>query len=68
MTVSEKIKTINNKIEQQKAQYDLYRQTAKILALSSVNVAKHEFLTGEDILPEKDLNIQLQSKDLKIHH
>ena len=30
MTVSKKIKTINNKIEQNKAQYDLDRQTAKI--------------------------------------
>ena len=35
MTVSEKIKTIDNKIEQNKAQYDLDRQTTKIFALSS---------------------------------
>ena len=28
MTVSEKIKTISNKIEQNKVQYDLDRQTA----------------------------------------
>ena len=34
MTVSEKIKTIDNKIEQKNAQYDLYRETAKIAALS----------------------------------
>ena len=34
MTVTEKIKTIDNKIEQNKAQYDLDRQTAKIAALS----------------------------------
>ena len=40
MTVSEKIKTIDDKIEQKNAQYDLYRETAKIAALSSVNVAK----------------------------
>ena len=55
MTVSEKIKTIDNKIEQKNAQYDLYRETAKIAALSSVNVAKFEFLTSEDVLPEKAL-------------
>ena len=33
MTVSEKIKTIDNKTEQKKAQYSLNRQTAKISAL-----------------------------------
>ena len=30
MAISEKIKTINNKMKQNKAQYDLDRQTAKI--------------------------------------
>ena len=55
MSISEKIKAINNKIEQNKAQYNLDRQTAKISALSSGNASKHEFLTGKDVLPEKDL-------------
>ena len=55
MTISEKIKTINNKIQQNKAQYDLDRQTTKISALSSGNVSKYEFLTGKDVLLEKDL-------------
>ena len=55
MNISEKIKTINNNIEQNKAQYNLDRQTAKISALSSGNVSKYEFLTGKDVLPEKDL-------------
>ena len=32
MTVSKKIKTINNKIQQRKAQYKLDRQTAKVSA------------------------------------
>ena len=32
MTISEKIKTINNKIEQNKTHYDLDRQIAKISA------------------------------------
>ena len=44
MTVSEKIKTIDNKIEQNKAQYYLNRQTAKISTLSSGNDGKYEFL------------------------
>ena len=48
-------KTIDNKIEQNKAQYDLDRQTAKILALSSGNVSKYQFLTGKDNLLTKDL-------------
>ena len=50
-----KIKTINDKIEQNKAQYNLDRQTAKISALSSGDVSKYEFLTGKDVLSEKDL-------------
>ena len=55
MIISEKIKTVNNKIEQNKAQYDLDRQTAKISALLSGNVTKYRLLTGKDVLPEKDL-------------
>ena len=55
MSISKKIKTINNKIKQNKAQYNLDRQTAKISALSSEDVSKYEFLTGKDVLPEKDL-------------
>ena len=31
------------------------KQTAKISASSSGNVSKYEFLTGNDVLPEKDL-------------
>ena len=42
-------------MEQDKAPYDLNRQTAKISALSSGNASKCEFLTGKDVLPEKDL-------------
>ena len=53
MTVSEEIKTLNNKIEHNKAQSD--RQAASIFALSSENVRKYEFLTDEDVLPEIDL-------------
>ena len=55
MSISGKIKAINIKIEQNKAQYDLDRQTAKISALSSGNVSKYEFLTGKDVWPENDL-------------
>ena len=46
MTVNKQSKTINNKIEKSKAQYDLDRQIAKILVLSLGNIGKYEFLTG----------------------
>ena len=49
MTISEKIKTIDNKIKQNKAQYDLDRQTAKISALLSKHLSKYEFLTAKEI-------------------
>ena len=34
---------------QNKAQYDLGRKAAKISALSSDNLGKYEYLTGEDL-------------------
>ena len=52
ITITEKIKTVNNKIKENKAQYNLDRQTAKISALASGNVGKYEFLTDKDVLPE----------------
>ena len=55
MTVREEIKIIDNEIEQNKTQYNWDRQTAKISALSSENVGKHEFLTSDNVLPEKGL-------------
>ena len=50
MIVSKKIKTVDYKIELNKAQYDLNKQ--KISALSSGNISKYEFLTGKDVIPE----------------
>ena len=54
-SVSDKIKAINNKIKQNKAQRNLDQCTAKISALSSGNIDKYEFLTDKDILPEQYL-------------
>ena len=34
---------------QNEAQYDLHREAAKISALSSNNLDKYEYLTGEDL-------------------
>ena len=53
MTVTEKIRTIDNKIEQNKAQYNLDRQSTNIFALSWGNVSKYELLTSKDILLKK---------------
>ena len=55
MSISEKIKTIDNKIEKNKAQYNLVRQAAKISALSSGNVSQYDFLTRKDVLSAKNL-------------
>ena len=43
MAVSEKNKTTDNEIEQNKAQYNLDRQAAKISALLSENAGKNDF-------------------------
>ena len=53
MNLSEKIKAINSKIEQNKAQYNLDGQTANISAFSSRNVSKYEFLTGKDVIRKR---------------
>ena len=43
--------TIHDKMKDQKIQYDINREAAKISALSSGKIDKHESLTGEEILP-----------------
>ena len=53
MSITEKVKTIDNKIVPNKTQYD--KQTAKISALSSGNASKYDFLTKKDVLQEKDV-------------
>ena len=40
---------MDKKILQNEAQYDLDRKAAKISALSSNNLDKYEYLTGEDL-------------------
>ena len=43
--------TINDKIKDEKLQYNMNREAAKISALSSGKLHKYKYLTGEDILP-----------------
>ena len=54
--------TIGDKIGDEKLQYDINREAAKISALSSSKTDKYEYLTCEEILPS---NILLQKKLLK---
>ena len=55
MTVNEKMKTVDHKIKKRKAKHNLDRQKVKISALSPGYFGKYEFLTGENILPRKEL-------------
>ena len=43
--------TIEDKIRDEKLQYDIYREAAKISALSYGKIGKYEYLTGEEIVP-----------------
>ena len=43
--------TTDDKIRDEKLQYDVNREAAKILALLSGKLDKYESLTGEEILP-----------------
>ena len=54
--------TINDQIRDEKLQYDINRKTAKISVLSSDNIQKYEYLTGEDILPSNQQQIIEQAK------
>ena len=49
MTVTDQIKILERKVMHNEAQYDLDRKAAKISALSSNNLEKYEYLTGEDL-------------------
>ena len=49
MTIKVEIKILDDKIRQNKADYDLCRQNATISVLSSGELKKYEYLTGEDL-------------------
>ena len=49
MKLTEQVKILDHKIKANKAQYDLDREAVKISALSSGELVKHEYLTGEDL-------------------
>ena len=54
--------TIKDQIKDEKLQYNINREAAKISTLSSGKLHKYEYLTGEDILPSTQQQIIEQSK------
>ena len=54
--------TIEDQIKDEKLQYDINREAAKIAALSSGKLDKYEYLTGEEILPSNQQQIIQQAK------
>ena len=55
--------TVEDQIKDEKLQYDINREAAKISsALSSGKIGKYEYLTGEEILPSNQQQIIEQAK------
>ena len=54
--------TIDDQIEDEKLQYDINREAAKISVISSDKIGKYEYLTGEEILASNQKRIIKQAK------
>ena len=54
--------TIDDQIRDEKIEYDINREAAKISALSSGKIHKYKYLTGKDILPSDQQQIIEQAK------
>ena len=54
--------TIDDKIRDEKLQYDVNREAAKISALSSGIIDIYEYITGEDTLPSNKQQMIEQAK------
>ena len=54
--------TIEDQIRDEKLQYDINREAAKISALPPGKIDKYEYLTGEEILPSNQQLIIEQAK------
>ena len=53
---------IDDQIRDEKLQYNINKEAAKISASSSGKIHKYEYLTGEDILPSNQQQIIEQAK------
>ena len=67
MTVPNQLKILDRKIMQNEAQHDLDRKATKVSALSSNNLGKYEYLTGEDLYL-KTSTVEQNKQDLSILH
>ena len=54
--------TIEDQIRDEKLQYDINREAAKISALLSGKIDQYEYLTGEEILPSNQHQIIEEAK------
>ena len=63
MIWTDKIKTLDNKIKANKAQYRLDWETVNISALSSGGFDKYQYLTGEELIAKLE-----RKPDLNIFH
>ena len=54
--------TINDQTKNEKLQYNINREASKISTLSSGQIHKYEYLSGEDILPSNQQQITEQAK------
>ena len=54
--------TTDDKIRDEKLQYDINREAAKTSALSSAKINKYEYLSGKEILSSNQKQIITQAK------
>ena len=54
--------TVDGKVRDEKLQYYINREAAKISALSSGQIDKYEYLTGKEILPSNQRKIIKKSR------
>ena len=53
---------IDDKIKDEKLQYHINKEAAKISALSSGKIDRYEYITGEEMLPSDQIRIIDQPK------
>ena len=61
-TIQKLIKTIDHKIRDEKMQYEITREAAKLSSLSSGKIDKYEYCTGEEVLPPDQTTSKEQAK------
>ena len=59
--------TIDDKIREEKMQYHINREAAKVSVLSSRKIDKYGYLTGEELLPSDQRRVIEQAKFTDLH-